>query len=239
MPMRLVVEGEWPGRMSISRGWARAEARRWNDESEAGYVRLARGGADFLEAVTGLVGANGDGVVYSPALYPASTRVWYRAGYRVFDHLAMMERATTPAVPPGRHLIEAVDEPDWVEVAGVDMAAFEGFWRMGVTGLMESAAATPRSIVLIARHEGVLAGYAILGIDRGVSFLQRIAVLPRLGGLGYGSDLVRSAIVAARSHGASVVMLNVRHEAERARRLYRSQGFADTGSKLHLMRRQD
>lgn len=233
---RLVVTGSWPGRMTITRGWARAEARKWNDETTAGHIRLLRGGADFLGGATQLISEHSGGVVYSPALYPGATRVWGRAGYQPMDTLLVMERdLDLPWSPPQREL-HPIEEPDWGALVEVDGHAFEGFWRMGGAGLRESAAATRRSAVLVVDEGAAPVGYAIVGAEWGTGYLQRVAVSPKHRGRGIGADLVRAALGWARGQGSRVIMLNVREQTAPARRLYRRHGFVDTSTRLEILR---
>ena len=230
----LVVEGTWPDRLRITRGWARAEARPWNDETPAAQLRLIRGGADFLVEATGVVGDRGGEPVYSPALYPTSTRVWNRAGYQRIDQLLVLERPLTLSSPEPAVAIRT-GEPDWDGLVDVDRAAFEGFWRMSRTGLEESAAATRHSTVLTVGDTGRVQGYAIVGAQRGVGYLQRIAVEPESGRRGLGTELVRAGLSWARSHGCRSMVLNVRAGALPARGLYEATGFSDTGTRLEIM----
>jgi ribosomal protein S18 acetylase RimI-like enzyme len=235
MSDHLVVEGNWPGRLQITRAWARAEARPWNDESAAGQLRLVRGGADFLAEATRVVTEAGGSPVFSPALYPTSTRVWQRSGYRLFDQLVVMERSLM--VPwPEPTLPITIDRPVWTDLLAVDHAAFEGFWRMSRLGLAESSAATRRSAVLTVETGGGIAGYAIVGAQRGVGYLQRIAVGPESREQGMGTALVRAAMTWARGQGCRTMILNVRKEATPARDLYHGAGFNTTDTRLEIMR---
>jgi ribosomal-protein-alanine N-acetyltransferase len=231
--MSLDVDGAWPARVTITRGWSRAVARRWNDESDAGYLQLLRGGSDFLAQATDVVAERGDGRVYSPALYPSATRVWRRAGYVQFDRLLMMERALASAWPSSLIPVVVSDDPDWEALERVDMTAFQGFWRLGARGLQESVATTPDTAVMTTVEEDDLVGFAIVGADRGLGYLQRIAVSKP--GRGHGSALLAASLQWARSQGCRAMLLNVRRESEPARRLYERFGFEVTTTGLDIL----
>ncbi len=230
-----VVEGTWPGRLEITRGWGRAVARPWNDDTTAAQIRMVRGSADFLDVATSLVGRAGGDPTYSPALYPSATRVWARAGYQMAGRLMVMERSLSVPWPHPHSRVDQTSN-DWDALVALDRAAFEGFWRMGRFGLEEAYRATGRSMILTVGENGPV-GYAIVGAQRGVGYLQRIAVSPRAGGQGLGTDLVHSALAWARARGARTMLLNVREEASPARRLYHATGFHDTGTRLAIMGR--
>ncbi len=231
------MEGAWPGAVTVTRGWGACRARPWNTDVAAGHLRMIRGSAAFLADATDVVSRLAGADVYSPALYPTSTRIWRRVGYRPAHQLLVLERRT--AVPPGpaSSPVRVESDPDWTALVAIDRAAFAGFWRMSREGMKEAVAATPRAAVLTAKREGAVVGYAIVGAERSGSFLQRIAVLPDHTRRGIGADLLREAILWSRRSGATGILLNVRQESAPALALYRSHGFADTGVRLEVLRR--
>jgi ribosomal-protein-alanine N-acetyltransferase len=236
VPERLHVDGVWPGPVTVRKGWAKAVARPWNDEVDDAAVRLERGSGEFLRSVSELLAGMGSGSVYSPALYPEATAVWAKAGYIPFGQLQVMEMPIGPGITPPRHQIQATRNPAWEPLVSIDQAAFEGFWRMGEAGLVEAMRATPRSVVLEARLDGALAGYALTGAQTTLSFLQRVAVAPAFSGQGVGSSLVRASLAWAAARGSRVMVLNVRPENERARQLYEREGFEMRDFHLELLR---
>lgn len=233
---RMHVDGVWPGQLTVRRGWARAVARPWNDEVLDATVRLDRGSSDFLHAVAEVLAPMGSGVVYSPALYPEATRVWVKAGFAPFGMLDVMEMRLGPEITPPQHPIQATRRPVWPPLVGLDQLAFDQFWSMSEAGLAEAMRATPRSVVLEARLDGALAGYALAGAQTMLSFLQRVAVAPVFSGQGVGTSLVRASMAWAAARGARLMVLNVRPENDRARHLYEREGFEMRDVHLDLLR---
>lgn len=232
---QLRITGSWPAQISMSRGWARAVSRPWNDESADAFLRLERGSADFLATCSEHLLEVTDAAVYSPALYPNATRVWRRAGYVETHRLDVLERSLgSPIAGPDRSVRLDLD-PDWDALSRIDAAAFDGFWRMSNDGLHDALAATKQGAVLTIGEQRTT-GYAIVGAQWNVAYLQRIAVHPEEVGRGLGMELLQGAMSWARKEQAGVLVLNVRKQNGRARQLYKRAGFAGTGVELQVLR---
>lgn len=237
MALQLRVDGTWPGHMTLSSGWYRARVRPWNDSVTAPMIRLDRGGGEFLTSITRYLNDIGEFVAYSPALYPDSTGVWERGGFKAHVRLELMEHGLRSPPHPGQVLdVITTAEPDWSKIHDLDSRSFHGFWTMSETGLREAFETNRTSTVLQIFAEATLAGYAIVGMQWGIGYLHRIAVSPEAGGAGRGAALLDSALVWARAHGARSMILNVRNENQRALRLYERGGFTKTGSSLVVLR---
>lgn len=139
-------------------------------------------------------------------------------------------------VAEGSSEVRESRDPDWPRILEIDRGAFEGFWRMSLDGLKEAVASTKRSAVLEVRQDRDLIGYAIVGAQWDVSYLQRIAVSPEHYGRSLGSDLVRAALRWGKKAQARLMVLNVREENTRARSLYVKEGFTVTSTRLRIMR---
>lgn len=232
------MDGSWPGPVTISLGWSRARARPWNDEITDPLVRLERGNAAFLRAVCSRLAALGAGAVYSPALYPGSTRLWRRSGFAAFADLTVMEGDLGMSPPAVADEVPVVETPDWSSIVQIDRAAFDGFWGMSRLGLEEAHEANRARALLTSSENGRTVGYALVGAQWGVTYLHRIAVHPERSGRGHGSRLIRAAKHWGRSHGAHSIVLNLRPDNVEARRLYERHGFVDTGSRIVVLRHQ-
>ncbi len=230
------VEGDWPQPITITRGWAKATARPWNDEASDGFIRLERGRADFLRSVTDEVAANSGGGVFSPAIFGSSTRIWIRAGYEEVMRLDVMERPLGIEIEQPTRRVEVVGRPPWQRLFEIDQLAFSGFWRMSIHGLKEAFHSTSSGVLMTIGENGHIGGFAIVGSQWGTAYLQRIAVEPSAGGKGLGTDLLRAAVKWARSTPAATIVLNVRSGNSRARSLYERAAFRQTGTSLRILR---
>lgn len=237
VPTLLRMEGTWPEPVSLSAGWFRARARPWNESVVDPMVRLDRGGSEFLTAVTSrLIRHIGATAVYSPALYGGSTRVWRRSGFADHAALDIMERGMNRPPSPPSEEVRLVTDPEWEEVLEVDRLAFEGFWGMSDVGLREAFDTSRASALLLVPRSGQLAGYAMVGVQWGTAYLHRIAVRPDASGNGLGASLISAAIEFGYRSGGRSMVLNVRPENSRAKRLYERAGFTNTGTTLQVLR---
>lgn len=202
-------------------------------------VRLDRGGTEFLIAVTTRLFELGAQEAFSPALYGASTKVWRRSGFEDHAHLDVMERPLNGEIPQiDTALVEDEPDPDWDEILEVDRAAFEGFWGMSRMGLDEAHRTNRSARLLVVRASDQAAGYAIVGVQWGVVYLHRIAVHPAHTGQGLGAALLTASIEWGIRTGARAMVLNVRPDNHRAKRLYGRHGFNDTGTALEVLHRR-
>lgn len=77
--------------------------------------------------------------------------------------------------------------------------------------------------------DGVTSGIAAVMHVLDESELLEIAVQPAMQGRGYGKALLAQAIALARRNGAVRMFLEVRESNARARKMYTSFGFEETG----------
>ena len=236
MPGRLVVTGDWPGRLTFRQGWAKAVARPWNDELPDASLRLVRGSATFVRlCAEHLCSTVVDGVT-SPPLLGAGQRVWRRAGFEPYLTLHLYRRSLTRAQQQPGAPVKWQSHPDWRRLAEVDALSFDPLWAMNPLGLQEAFEATPRAGVLITDEGVEITGFAIVGVGGSTGYLQRIAVRPDRRGAGLGRALVRVAMSWAATRGALSMMLNTQPDNTTSAALYTAEGFSRMTSDLSVLR---
>lgn len=232
------IKGSWPQRVQMRRGWALAQARTWNDQTESiAALRIDRGGDRFLAMCADWLGDQGVTLTRSPALAETQTGVWRRAGFRDHLELVVYERSLSDPFGVPRRRVSELEAPDLSVLAGIDDRAFTPDWRVGRHGLEDARDATPTSVVLAVLEGTNPIGFAIVGETAGVAYLQRLAVDPDHAGGGIGSSLVRSACQWARRRGAHTMLLNTQPENRAAAGLYLREGFVALGPKLRVLAR--
>lgn len=87
--------------------------------------------------------------------------------------------------------------------------------------------------------DGVTSGIAAVMHVLDESELLEIAVQPTMQGRGYGKALLAQAIALARRNGAVRMFLEVRESNARARKMYTSFGFEETGRRKNYYPTED
>jgi ribosomal protein S18 acetylase RimI-like enzyme len=235
-PSSLNQKGTWPGRITLRRGWARAEARPWNDDEPQASLRLLRGGTAFLESCVARLLQLGPTGVISPPLPLSARRAWEQAGFAPYVELALMRKALDEAPNAPDHLVVDRQQADVAELLEIDAAAFPPFWRFNREGLDEAIRATSRSLTLeILGSEGTPIAYAVVGFGSAIAYLQRVAVHPDWQRNGMGRSLVRAAARRAARSGAKVLLLNTQIDNTGAIELYEEEGFVRLPEPLSLL----
>lgn len=236
-PHRVFQRGTWPGSVSLRRGWARAEARPWNDAVDDATLRLVRGGSGFIEACVGRLRAVGAPSILSSPLAPSARRPWEDAGFESHIDLALMRLSLHDAIPAPQHLVVRDDNYNLDQMLEIDRAAFPEFWRFDRMALIESTQATTKTSVFVIRdgNEGIT-GYAVAGYGNAISYLQRVAVDPKWQGEGMGRSLVRAAARSAKRNGSKAILLNTQFDNASAIGLYESEGYTQLPESLAVLR---
>ncbi|MDB4957736.1 MAG: dihydropteroate synthase [Myxococcales bacterium] len=92
----------------------------------------------------------------------------------------------------------------------------------------------PSRVHLLAEHDGVPVGIAVIAIEGLRANLYAMWVSPEARGVGLGRALVDAALGWARARAVLEVGLRVSERQPKARRLYLAAGFADTGVRSRL-----
>ncbi len=83
----------------------------------------------------------------------------------------------------------------------------------------------------VLERQGQLDGYGIMQIGAGECHLLNLCIAVPVQGRGLGRALLECLVGIAREHGARLFLLEVRPTNHIARRLYRSAGFREVGTR--------
>jgi ribosomal protein S18 acetylase RimI-like enzyme len=235
--MKVRVVGDWPGEITLRKGWARAQSRPWNDAVPLAHLRMQRGNAAFIgDCVETLRDLGAPGVL-SPPLPSSAQRLWREARFEPHAELALLRLDIDRRIGAPSHLVVTGSTSDIREALRIDAAAFDEFWRFDRHAMEEAVSSTRTSVIHVVRKAGGgLAGFSITGVGVTIAYLQRLAVEPAAQGRGIGRSLVRSSARWANREGARALMLNTQLDNEPAIRLYESEGFRVLSEPLAVLK---
>lgn len=185
--------------------------------------------------------ASGFTTVRTGALGPTARPAYLEVGFHACQELALLQhpldrRVTVPKPGIGVDLRRPRAD-DLMSLAMVDRRAFGERWSMDVTGIVDACGATPVHRLRVAARGPDVVGYAITGRAGRASYLQRLAVLPSVQRSGTGRALTLDALVWARRHRCTSMLVNTHVDNEPALALYRSVGFSELAYRLVVLER--
>lgn len=124
------------------------------------------------------------------------------------------------------------------DILRLDARAFGEAWALDRDGLSDALRATSRSQVFVARHKGVLQGFAIVGATGGTGYLQRLAVDAYAQRGGVGSCLVAASVQWSSRKGCRNTVVNTDINNQSAQRLYEKIGFVSLPNRLTVLHKE-
>jgi diamine N-acetyltransferase len=128
--------------------------------------------------------------------------------------------------------VERLDPADHARVISLRPHSHQAAFVASNAESLEDAADNPASVPLIIRAAGEPVGFAMYALDEddGNYWIYRLMIDARVQGRGYGrAAVIRIVEMLSRIPGCDRVVLGVKPDNERARRLYEAVGFRPTG----------
>ncbi|CAB4641390.1 unannotated protein [freshwater metagenome] len=124
------------------------------------------------------------------------------------------------------------------DVLRLDARAFGDTWALDRDAFTDALRATKRSQVFVARHKGVLQGFAVVGATGGTGYLQRLAVDAHVHRAGVGSCLVAAAVQWSSRRGCRHTVVNTEINNQPAQHLYEKIGFVSLPNRLTVLQKE-
>lgn len=174
--------------------------------------------------------------IVTNALTTAEQEGYLAVGFSVQERLHLLSHDLRHIPdPPRGHRLRRGRRRDRDRILAVDAAAFDDFWQLDRTGLLDAIGATPSSRTRVGGGHD-LTGYAVTGRAGTRGYLQRLAVHPDAQGRGLGSALVVDALRWLHRHRCTVAMVNTQEVNTGALALYRRLGFTARPEGLAVLR---
>lgn len=124
------------------------------------------------------------------------------------------------------------------DILRLDARAFGDTWALDKDAFSDALRATSRSQVFVARHKGVLQGFAVVGATGGTGYLQRLAVDAHVQRTGIGSCLVAAAVQWSSRKGCRHTVVNTEINNQPAQHLYEKIGFVSLPNRLTVLQKE-
>jgi ribosomal protein S18 acetylase RimI-like enzyme len=197
-----------------------------------GQVPAPRSVAHWVDRLAG----QGYRSVLTGALTVAEQEPFRSVGFAEYERLHLLRRELDllPSAPIGvKH--RRGRARDQRQILRVDGEAFDPFWRLDRTGLVDAQRATPAARLRVVDAGGIV-GYAVTGRAGPVAYLQRLAVHPDQQRRGVGRTLVIDGLRWGQRRGAMACMVNTQERNVDALRLYEELGFVRQRHGLAVLR---
>lgn len=158
-------------------------------------------------------------------------------GFSIQEHLHLL-RHDLRNLPPilDRHHLRRARRFDRRNVLSIDAQAFDAFWTLDRSGLIDAVRATPVTRFRVCQNRGEpISGYAVTGRAAERGYLQRLAVDPQRHRSGIGRTLVADALHWLRQSRASVAVVNTQTINTAAYELYVASGFVPEAEGLTVL----
>lgn len=200
--------------------------------------------------------SRGTATVYrTPALADRDALWFIERGFVEVQPLVMLRRDTSPFVTHAddsalsqlswRKLSARRNDAITAELLLLDEMAFPAPWHLTKESFGRACHATDAHVVVVAanspaprRHDGEVAGFALVGRTAQSAYLQRLAVHPLNRRCGIAGQLVRECLAWAHATGANDLYVNTEPSNEPALSLYRSRGFVTVPERLRVLERE-
>lgn len=174
--------------------------------------------------------------VLTTALHQGELGPFLDAGFTIHEHLHLLNHDLS-SIPEATCTVRhrRAWRRDYPELLAVDAKAFEPFWALDQSGLVDAIRATPSNRVRVSTLDNTIIAYAVSGRSGGRGYLQRLAVDPLHHRGGIGRSLVVDSLKWLRRNGAGGVAVNTQEKNSAALDLYLSTGFKAEPSGLSVL----
>ena len=121
------------------------------------------------------------------------------------------------------------------ELVNIDKSIFDPYWQNSKAAFIETLDSCNQNFLFKQFDGNLLVGYAILGVTRNFSFLQRFGISLEHQKKGHGSELLKNVLNFANEKKYTNMRLNTQENNEAAKRLYVKHGFEFTKTNFMIL----
>ena len=222
---------EAPWRFQMNDAGDAVVLERWREHLDVLSIRSMwcppRRLPDVLDGVRAIASDHGLARVMSPLVDVSAARPYLRTGMEECDRLVALQGRVTRvrrSMPPQGVALRRATPDDIEDIAALERATFDGFWRRGASEI-ECSIRSDRAVV--ARTAADLVGYTLSTVSRGAGTLGRLAVAEEARCIGIGRALVADVAAGFERQGVMMMALCTQRANRASRALYAACGLRE------------
>ena len=212
------------------------KTRKWNDVTPIIYFEKVYGGKSLLKKIK--LEAENTGLHFNSSMIRENeTHSWLASGWNVVEKLNVLtinlrnlELNNTKS-----QNFENFTKNNINELVNIDKSIFDPYWQNSKAAFIETLDSCNQNFLFKQYDEDLLVGYAILGVTRNFSFLQRFGIVLGHQNKGHGSELLKNVLNFAKEKKYTNIRLNTQENNKAAKSLYVKHGFEFTKTNFIIL----
>jgi len=212
------------------------QTRKWNDVTSIIYFEKIYGGRSLLKKIK--LEAQNTGLKFNSSMIQENEKHnWLASGWNAVERLNVMSinlRSLELKKTEPSHF-EKFTKNNINELVNLDKSIFSPYWQNSEAAFIETLDSCNQNFLFKQYNGNNLVGYAILGVTRNFSFLQRFGISTEHQNNGHGSKLINNVLSFAKEKKYINIRLNTQENNEAAKGLYTKHGFEFTKTNFIIL----
>ena len=212
------------------------KTRKWNDVTSIIYFEKVYGGKSLLKKIK--LEAKNTGLHFNSSMIQENeTHSWLASGWSVVEKLNVLSVSLRNLKLSNTisQNFENFTTNNINELVSLDKSIFDPYWQNSEAAFIETLDSCNQNYLFKQYDEDLLVGYAILGVTRNFSFLQRFGISLGYQNKGHGSELLKNVLNFAKGNKYINIRLNTQENNKAAKSLYVKHGFELTKTNFTIL----
>ena len=203
--------------------------RKWNDVESVIYFEKIFGGRQLLKRFNA-ESVDKNLIFHSSMVNENLSEQWISSGWKEIAKLNVLslnlrDIDVSKTVTPNH---ETFRESSIDNLIDLDKNIFESYWQNSSAAFIETIQSCPENYLFFTNQNDQNVGYAILGVNRKLGYLQRFGIHSDYQNKGLGKELLDKVLKFSKDKKLLNIRLNTQKENIFAQSLYTKNGFQFT-----------